>query len=138
MIQGQRWQALIHPTYLCIRSVAVCTSIAMFIILKAQNDLIKKRLEWYAVMSVYFYYSTLCYRKQSSTFSYTRQSTSLLEKVAVCVARQEPVLLVGETGTGKTTSVQYLAEQLGWLLYKTIIDQFGLTGGQSFGGGQTS
>jgi midasin len=37
----------------------------------------------------------------------------LLERVAVCVRNQEPVLLVGETGTGKTSSVQYLAEQLG-------------------------
>ena len=25
----------------------------------------------------------------------------------------EPVLLVGETGTGKTSSVQYMAQQLG-------------------------
>lgn len=33
----------------------------------------------------------------------------LLEQVAVCVAKGEPVLLVGETGTGKTSTVQHLA-----------------------------
>ncbi|TKA79762.1 hypothetical protein B0A49_02655, partial [Cryomyces minteri] len=37
----------------------------------------------------------------------------LLEKVAVATERKEPVLLVGETGIGKTTCVQHLAEQLG-------------------------
>ncbi|XP_066999962.2 midasin [Anabrus simplex] len=43
-------------------------------------------------------------------FSFTRQAACLLERVARCVSRKEPVLLVGETGTGKTTVVQYLAE----------------------------
>lgn len=36
----------------------------------------------------------------------------LLEGVAAAVARAEPVLLVGETGTGKTAIVQHLAEQV--------------------------
>ena len=40
----------------------------------------------------------------------------LLERVAVAVSRNEPVLLVGETGTGKTSSVQYLAHQMGKLI----------------------
>ena len=35
-----------------------------------------------------------------------------LERISVCVQQKEPVLLVGETGTGKTTLVQYLAEQI--------------------------
>ena len=48
-----------------------------------------------------------------ATFSFTRMSSALLEKVSVCVMNSEPVLLVGETGTGKTSSVQYLAQQLG-------------------------
>ncbi|KAH7408502.1 hypothetical protein DE146DRAFT_675536 [Phaeosphaeria sp. MPI-PUGE-AT-0046c] len=34
-------------------------------------------------------------------------------RIAVAVDRQEPLLLVGETGTGKTTCIQFLAEQLG-------------------------
>ncbi|RAR03021.1 midasin [Stemphylium lycopersici] len=46
-------------------------------------------------------------------FSTNDYTLRLLEKVAVAVDRQEPLLLVGETGTGKTTSIQYLAEQLG-------------------------
>ena len=57
-----------------------------------------------------------CFHRKKSTFSFTRQSSALLERVAVCVSNSEPVLLVGETGTGKTSSVQYLAEQLGKIL----------------------
>lgn len=36
----------------------------------------------------------------------------LLERIACSVKCNEPVLLVGETGTGKTTLVQYLAMKL--------------------------
>lgn len=36
----------------------------------------------------------------------------LLEGVAVALHQQEPALLVGETGTGKTTLVQRLADQV--------------------------
>jgi midasin len=46
-------------------------------------------------------------------FSTNNHTLRLLEKVAIAVDRQEPLLLVGETGTGKTTCIQYLAEQLG-------------------------
>lgn len=45
------------------------------------------------------------------TFSFTRVSSCILERVAMSVHQQEPVLLVGETGVGKTSSVQYLAYQ---------------------------
>ncbi|KAL5010016.1 hypothetical protein ScPMuIL_012321, partial [Solemya velum] len=51
---------------------------------------------------------SVSFNRNQSTFSFTRQSCCILEKVAVCVARNEPVLLVGETGTGKTSSVQVL------------------------------
>lgn len=47
----------------------------------------------------------------SETFSFTRLASCLLERIAVCVANAEPVLLVGETGVGKTSSVQYLASR---------------------------
>ncbi|XP_067673927.1 midasin-like [Haliotis asinina] len=57
------------------------------------------------------------------TFAYTRQSVCLLEKVSVCVSRNEPVLLVGETGTGKTSSVQFLAHQLGHKLHVINLNQ---------------
>ena len=36
----------------------------------------------------------------------------LLQSVAVTAQQQEPALLVGETGTGKTTLVQRLANQV--------------------------
>lgn len=49
----------------------------------------------------------------SRPFSTNDYTLRLLEKVAVAVDRKEPLLLVGETGTGKTTTIQYLAEQLG-------------------------
>jgi midasin len=45
------------------------------------------------------------------TFSFTRVSALLLERISVCIQQNEPVLLVGETGVGKTSSVQYLAYQ---------------------------
>lgn len=47
------------------------------------------------------------------TFAATRPSSVLLEQLAVCVAKGEPVLLVGETGTGKTSTVQHLARVTG-------------------------
>uniref|UniRef100_A0A1I8MYX1 Midasin n=1 Tax=Musca domestica TaxID=7370 RepID=A0A1I8MYX1_MUSDO len=50
-------------------------------------------------------------RQRAATFSFTRLASCLLERVAVCVANAEPILLVGETGVGKTSSVQYLAER---------------------------
>ena len=39
-------------------------------------------------------------------------SLRLMERIAVCIKMNEPVLLVGETGNGKTTVIQYLAHQL--------------------------
>ncbi|XP_004526504.1 midasin [Ceratitis capitata] len=48
---------------------------------------------------------------RNTTFSFTRMASCILERIAVCVSHAEPVLLVGETGVGKTSSVQYLAER---------------------------
>ncbi|KAG6451200.1 midasin [Manduca sexta] len=56
-------------------------------------------------------------------FSFTRQSACLLERIACCVTSNEPVLLVGETGTGKTSSVQYLARQTGHKLVVINMNQ---------------
>eukprot|EP01041_Mallomonas_annulata_P000547 gene547-1048_t len=52
-------------------------------------------------------------------FAFTKQSLRLLERVAGCVSLSEPVLLVGETGSGKTTVIQELAS----LLHKELIVQ---------------
>ena len=46
-------------------------------------------------------------------FAHTQSSLALLERVAVCVARSEPVLLVGETGVGKTATISHLARLTG-------------------------
>ncbi|KAJ3035683.1 AAA ATPase midasin [Rhizophlyctis rosea] len=43
-------------------------------------------------------------------FAATSTSTRLLERLAFCTTLREPVLLVGETGTGKTSVVQHLAD----------------------------
>ena len=46
-------------------------------------------------------------------YALTRPSLIVLEKLAVCLRLSEPVLMVGETGTGKTAAVGHLAELLG-------------------------
>lgn len=61
--------------------------------------------------------------KNASRFCFTRQATVLLERTACCVSLKEPVLFVGETGTGKTTSVQYLAEIIGQKLIVINMNQ---------------
>uniref|UniRef100_A0A8C1Z8M3 Midasin n=1 Tax=Cyprinus carpio TaxID=7962 RepID=A0A8C1Z8M3_CYPCA len=57
------------------------------------------------------------------TFATTRPSSVLLEQLSVCVTKGEPVLLVGETGTGKTSTVQYLAEMTGHKLRVVNMNQ---------------
>lgn len=42
-------------------------------------------------------------------FALTKPSLVLLERIAAAATMGEPTLLVGETGTGKTTAVQYIA-----------------------------
>jgi midasin len=49
----------------------------------------------------------------SAPFAATAPSLRLIEQIATAVKMVEPVLLVGETGTGKTTTVQRLASSLG-------------------------
>lgn len=46
----------------------------------------------------------------SRPFALTKPSRILLERIAAAIATGEPTLLVGETGTGKTTAVQYIAD----------------------------
>ncbi|GAA6026009.1 hypothetical protein JCM8202_000005 [Rhodotorula sphaerocarpa] len=59
-------------------------------------------------------YSAPTKRTSSSRpYALTKPSLLLLEKLAVCLSLSEPVLLVGETGTGKTAAVGYLAELMG-------------------------
>ncbi|CAJ0946589.1 unnamed protein product, partial [Mesorhabditis belari] len=48
-----------------------------------------------------------------SQLGYTKDVLLLMERIATCVQYKEPVLLVGETGVGKTSIVQALAGMLG-------------------------
>jgi midasin len=48
----------------------------------------------------------------NSSFARTNHSLKLMEQIGVSVQMVEPVLLVGETGTGKTTVVQQVAKLL--------------------------
>ena len=59
---------------------------------------------------------TIGIKTDSQNFAFTMHSLRLLENITVCVKNQEPVLLVGETGGGKTSTVQYLANQCGYKL----------------------
>lgn len=52
-----------------------------------------------------------------------RPAAVLLERIMCCVTSSEPVLLVGETGTGKTSTVQYLASVLGQKLVVINMNQ---------------
>ena len=57
------------------------------------------------------------------TFCGTVSSMQLLEAVSAAVANEEPVLLTGETGTGKTSTVQHLASQVGRRLVVVNLNQ---------------
>uniref|UniRef100_A0A665VA47 Midasin n=1 Tax=Echeneis naucrates TaxID=173247 RepID=A0A665VA47_ECHNA len=60
---------------------------------------------------------------ENQTFAATRPSAVLLEQLAVCVFKGEPALLVGETGTGKTSTVQHLARATGHRLHVVNMNQ---------------
>lgn len=46
-------------------------------------------------------------------FFWTKQSLRLAQQIYQCAAHEEPMLLVGETGCGKTTLIQQVARLLG-------------------------
>ena len=61
--------------------------------------------------------------KKSRPFANTTHAKRLLEQVGVALKMSEPVLLVGETGIGKTTVVQQLANTLGFKLTAVNLSQ---------------
>lgn len=61
--------------------------------------------------------------KAKRPFAPTTHARRLLEQIAVAVDLKEPVLLVGETGIGKTTVVQQLADSLGHKLVAVNLSQ---------------
>ncbi|OJD30296.1 midasin [Diplodia corticola] len=52
-------------------------------------------------------------RADRRPFAANDHTRRLLERISVAVNHREPLLLVGETGTGKTTAIQHLATELG-------------------------
>jgi midasin len=56
-------------------------------------------------------------------FANSPHTLRLLERLAVAVGHKEPMLLVGETGIGKTTCVQQLADQIGRKLVSFNLSQ---------------
>ncbi len=50
---------------------------------------------------------------RNERFAFTRPASLLLEKVMAGVRAKEPILLVGETGCGKTAALQFLARYTG-------------------------
>jgi midasin len=61
--------------------------------------------------------------KSKRPFATTVHAKRLLEQISVAVKHREPLLLVGETGIGKTTVVQQLAESLGHQLVAVNLSQ---------------
>ena len=56
-------------------------------------------------------------------FAPTGHMLHVLEQVSACVEHGEPTLLVGETGSGKTSSVQFLSRLLGVRLHVMNMSQ---------------
>lgn len=48
-----------------------------------------------------------------NTMAYTRQSLRIMEGIASCLKYNEPVLLVGETGVGKTSVIHHISDLIG-------------------------
>ena len=66
--------------------------------------------------------------KVGRPFAITNHAMRQLESIAAAVATNEPCLLVGETGTGKTTLIQELARILGHELIVVNLSQQSETG----------
>jgi len=74
---------------------------------------------WYG----YFWFQ-MQLQQHKRPFVEIRSSLHVLERIACSVKYNEPVLLVGETGTGKTTIVQNLASRLGQKLTVFVCYEF--------------
>ena len=53
----------------------------------------------------------------------TRPASRLLEFIGMCIKKKEPVLIVGETGVGKTSAIQYLANSTNHQLVAVNLNQ---------------
>ena len=62
-------------------------------------------------------------QKKKRPFAMTKHALSVSESIGIAVKEKEPCLLVGETGTGKTTMIQQLADSLGHNLVVVNLSQ---------------
>lgn len=69
------------------------------------------------------YAKHLSQRPRKAPFAFTNSVLRVLESVAVAITMAEPCLLIGETGTGKTTLIQHLADTLGYRLTVVNLSQ---------------
>ncbi|XP_073126022.1 midasin isoform X2 [Henckelia pumila] len=100
--------------------LAIMREIAMFWNLSAaellypiNKPIIQESSSGLQVGRVSLDYTKIALKNDKKPFVLLRSSVNVLEKIACSVKFKEPVLLVGETGTGKTTIVQTLATRIG-------------------------
>lgn len=55
------------------------------------------------------YLLAFIYSQPVKIYGQTRDFCQLMERTAMCIQSQESVLLIGETGVGKTSAVQMLS-----------------------------
>ncbi|MFH4978218.1 hypothetical protein AB6A40_004927 [Gnathostoma spinigerum] len=67
--------------------------------------------------------SALSNKNQLYPLGKTRDVCQMLERISICIERKEPVLLVGETGVGKTTLVQYICHHMNVVLHVVNFSQ---------------
>ena len=76
------------------------------------------------VAQVWSIFSSIYRTSNSQKFALTSSVCRLVESVGGCVEMNESLLLVGETGSGKTAAVQFIASYLGTIsvvfLFKII------------------
>ena len=61
--------------------------------------------------------------QQERPYFLTRPAARLLEFIAMCIKMNEPALIVGETGVGKTSAIQFLAQSTGHELVAVNLNQ---------------
>lgn len=66
---------------------------------------------------------SVSHRSRRIPFAITSQVLRNMESISIAIKMAEPCLLVGETGTGKTTLIQQLAYTLGYKLYVINLSQ---------------
>ncbi|KAK8465039.1 hypothetical protein PHAVU_010G134100 [Phaseolus vulgaris] len=77
------------------------------------KPIVQDSITYFRIGRVSLQYAEKPLQQHKRPFVEIRSSLHVLERIACSVKYNEPVLLVGETGTGKTTIVQNLALRLG-------------------------